>query len=219
MTTSVFTKKFFGTAGILVAFILTSFIGATTASAFYSLSGKKIQFRGVVQAKTSTSLTLLTSAPKPTKIILNSSTKYPSGAPKVGDVVFVVARIKSDRQILALIVKKSHTGGPGDMYGDDDDDDHDGHHGGKHDRDGHFSKNDRKCPWITVKNGNNRDSFKIDSNTRFIGTSRCEDLRDNDRISVIGRDDERGNAIAKTVIKHTRSSDGDDIPENEDDDN
>ena len=112
MTTSVFTKKFFGTAGIVVAFVATSFIGATSASAFYSFSGKKIHFRGVVQTKTPTSLTVLTSAPLPTTVGLTNSTKYPLGMPKVGDVVFVTARLKSDHSLTALIVKKSKAGGP-----------------------------------------------------------------------------------------------------------
>lgn len=203
---NILTRKFLGTATIMIAFLATSFIGVNSASAFFSFtSGKNVQFHGVVSAKTANSLTLLTTAPHPTKVFTNSNTKYPQGKPNLGDIVFVTARVKDDT-ITALIVKKDSHSGVGEQYGDDNERDH-------HDRDGRYTKGDKKCPWIKVHGDKGEDSYKINSSTRFIGATRCEDLKEGDNISVTGNDTHGDGYIATTIIKHKGESE---TPENED---
>jgi hypothetical protein len=208
MNSTLFTKKFLGTAGIAIAFLATSLIGATSASAYFSIIGKNLQFHAIIESKTADSMTLLTSSTDPIVVNINGKTKYPFGAVNVGDVVFVVARVKNDSSVLALIIKKSSSGGPSDIYGTEGDE--------VTVKKGAFKQSE--CPWLRVSNplgGGTTLVFKVTPTTHFVGTTGCETLADGDTISVTGIDNNEDGFTAKTVIKHKKKNQGDELPENE----
>jgi hypothetical protein len=209
--TNIVTKKVLGTLFIGVAFIATSFIGANSASAFFSLTGKNLQFHAIVESKTANSMVLLTSSTDPITVTINNKTKYPFGQVNVGDVVFVVARVKNDSSVLALIIKKSQSGGPSDIYGTDTDD--------VTVKRSTFVASE--CPWLRVTNPLNWTTtivFKVDANTKFVGTQGCNTLVPGDLISVTGVDTNENGFVAKTVIKHKKKNVqivDENLPENE----
>lgn len=211
MNTTLFTKKFLGTFGVLVVFLVTSFIGVSSASAYFSLAGKNLQFHAIIQSKDANSMTLLTSSSDPITVTINGKTKYPFGPVNVGDVVFVVSRVKNDSSVLALIIKKSKSGGPSDIYGTDGDE--------VTVKKASFIASE--CPWIRVVNPMNWNTtlvFKVTPNTHFIGTQGCASLLPGDKLSITGIDTNENGFVAKTVIKHKNKT-NDNTPENEENDN
>ncbi len=211
MNSKILTRKFLGSAGIVLALFATSFVGVSSASAYFSLSGKNLQFHAIIQSMTPSSMTLITSSTDPITVTTNLNTKYPFGMPKTGDVVFVIARVKNDGSIVALIVKKSKSGGPSDIYGTDGDDV----------TVKKVTVKQSSCPWLRVNSpmgGNTTLVFKVTPSTHFIGTVNCQSLSAGDVVSITGVDNNQNGFDAKTVIKHNKKQ-GDNLPDNEANDN
>lgn len=198
MDTTILTKKFIGTFAIVVALLATSLIGASSAAAYFSLSGAKLSFHGIVQASTPDSMTLLTSSTEPLEVIINSHTKFPKGTPDVGDVVFVVAKIRDDGRLVAQSVKKSKSGGTHDIYGTN--------------RDAVIIQKlrvgDTECPWYVAvwdpKSGTDIGIYVKDA--QFIGAANCAALKSGDTVSIYGMDTVKYGFTAKTVIRHNPQS-------------
>ena len=205
MNSSTLTKKVVGTAVLLGLFFGTSFIGTSVASAYFTVSGKNIQFHAIVDAKSANSWTVLTSSTDPLTILVNGKTKYPFGIPNKGDVIFVVGRIKTDGSIVALVIKKSKSGGTSDIYGTEGDD--------VSVRNVTFKQS--SCPFLRVTNpvnGGTTVVFKVDQNTRFVGATGCEGLTPGDKLSITGVDTNGNGFVAKTVMKQ---KDKKEVPDNE----
>jgi hypothetical protein len=189
------TKKLVGTAVLVGLFFGTSFIGTSVASAYFSLQGKNIQFHAIVESISGNTWTLLTSSTDPITVTVNNKTKFPFGKPGVGDVIFVVGKIQKDTDILALTIKMSSWGGPNDIYGTDGDD--------VSVKKASFIES--QCPWLRVVTNASWGTtivFKVDQNTKFVGSKGCADLKPGDKLSITGVDTNENGFVAKMVIKH-----------------
>jgi hypothetical protein len=196
-------KKTVGTAFIGALFVATSFIGISVANAYFVISGKNVEMHAVVQAKTASTLTLLTSSTDPIVVETNSKTKYVGGTPAVGDYVYVVGRVQDGSNIRALVVKKSQSGGPDDVYGTE----------------GDTVVVDKATfvastyPWLRVTSplgGGTTIVFRINNKTNFVGVNGFSNLQPGDILTVSGKDTNQNGFVAKTVVKKNSHRDRDD---------
>lgn len=216
---STFAKKSFGTLLLVGIFGVTSFIGVSIANAQFELSGKNINFHAIVQTKSLTSYTLLTSSTDPITVGINWKTKFPKGVPGIGDVVYVVARINPDTSITALIIKRDKSGGVDDVYGTE----------GDNVTAEKVTMIPSTYPWLHVASpidGTTEITFKVTRNTKYVGAKGFSDLHPGDTLSITGKDTSDNGFVAKLVIRHKgkdvhdEGRDGDkndDKPNNDDD--
>lgn len=203
---NILTKKLVGTAGIVVALFATLFVGVSSASAYFQLTGKNVQFHAIIESMTPTSMVLLTSSTDPITVIINSKTKYPFGPVNTGDVIFFFGKLNKDGIPVGQIIKKSSSGGPSDIYGTD----------GDKVIVKKVKVKDSQCPWLSTTKNDDLSTivFKTDANTHFIGTLGCTSLVAGDVVSITGIDTDADGFVAKSVIKHKKGKDS--LPDDED---
>lgn len=211
------TKKVVGTSVVAVLGFATLFVGASIASAQFTLVGKNLQFDGIVSSVTPNSLTVLTSSTDPIVIELNGKTKYVGfGSASVGDYINVVSQVK-DQHTIAKVIKKTKGGKPKDLYGTQGEE--------------VVVKSARVLSksangsdkWITVSSdlnnavtGGGTDlAFRINSATEFHGTTNYSTLPIGSTVVITGRDTAKLGFVAEVVIVKTPTNHQDD--ENEGD--